>query len=175
MKAIDLLIVTLVAFFLAIAVESALFILQYKFRWLTLLCGDKDFRWHAGITLSFWILAGILLVILQFFAQPRFHQNAALQYSGGIMLLLGLALSVSGFRILGLRQSLGLNFYRQDIPRCEHRLFRIVKHPMDFGLWFMLFGWALLSRATFNLVVALFVMLLMIPHIRIEQLAVPRE
>ena len=93
-----------------------------------------------------------------------------IQILGGVMIGGGLTISTWGYSILGLDRSLGINFYRDDIESVDHSLYKFIKNPEEIGLLFMLFGFSLLTKSWYNLIIALEFTILMIPHQRIENL-----
>ena len=82
----------------------------------------------------------------------------------------GLALAVWGFMVLGIKRSFGLNFFEDNVPVAKGSVYKSIKNPQDYGLWAALAGFALFSRSTFNLTIAIEFIILMIPHLMIENI-----
>jgi protein-S-isoprenylcysteine O-methyltransferase Ste14 len=108
------------------------------------------------------------MIALQFERHPLFHQSIILRHLGLILLIGGAVLALWGFKLLGLKRSLGLNFFEEDVTVVQKSLYKYVKNPEDYGLWMILLGFALLTRSTYNLVIAIEFIVIMIPHIILE-------
>jgi len=87
-----------------------------------------------------------------------------------ILLISGLALAIWGFKVLGIKQSFGQNFFEDNVPIVKDSIYKFVNNPEDYGLWAALSGFALFSRSFFNLAIALEFIILMIPHLMIENI-----
>ena len=87
-----------------------------------------------------------------------------------ILLISGLALAIWGFKVLGIKQSFGQNFFEDSVPIVKDSIYKFVNNPEDYGLWAALSGFALFSRSFFNLAIALEFIILMIPHLMIENI-----
>jgi protein-S-isoprenylcysteine O-methyltransferase Ste14 len=165
---------TFVSVFLAVSVESLIFILQLKGQKFTKWFGKNAFGIHMFITSLFWILSFSLIVLLQFEKLPLFHHSAALKYTGLVLLVFGLALAVWGFMLLGIKRSFGLNFFSGDVPIVKNSLYKFIKNPEDYGFWMAFIGFALFTRSSSNLVVAIEFIILQIPHMLIENIPIKR-
>jgi protein-S-isoprenylcysteine O-methyltransferase Ste14 len=161
-------IVTLIFVFLTISVESVNFILQWKGKKLTRWLGQNAFKYHAVATGLLWAITFCLMVALQFKRHPLFHQSIILKHLGLILLIGGAVLALWGFKLLGWKRSLGLNFFEENVPGVKESIYKYVKNPEDYGLWMILLGFALLTRSTYNLVIGVEFIVLMIPHIMLE-------
>jgi protein-S-isoprenylcysteine O-methyltransferase Ste14 len=161
-------IVTIIFVWLTISVESASLILQLKGKKLSRWFGPKAFAFHAITTGLFWIIAFSLIVVLQFGRHPFFHQIAALKYGGLILSVCGLILASWGLKLLGLKRTLCLNFFEENIPVVKNSLYRFIKNPEDYGLWMIFGGFALFTRSSYKLIIAIEFMVVMIPHIILE-------
>lgn len=118
----------------------------------------------------FWGLSFILIVLLQFGNNPRFHNANILRWSGLILLVTGLAVAIWGFMVLGIKRSFGLNFFKENVPIVKDSIYKFVKNPEDYGLWTALAGFALFSRSSLNLAITIEFIILMIPHLMIENI-----
>ncbi len=167
-------ILTIVSVFLAVSVESLIFILQLKGQKFTKWFGKNAFEIHMFITGFFWTTSFVLIILLQFEKHTPFHHSAALKYTGLFLLVAGLALAVWGFMLLGIKRSFGLNFFSEDVPIVKKSLYKSVKNPEDYGFWMALIGFALFSRSSANLVIALEFIILQIPHMNIENIPLKR-
>lgn len=86
------------------------------------------------------------------------------------MLILGLGLAIWGFRSLGLKRSFGLNFFEKNIPVENKGPYKHMKNPEDYGLWIALLGFAAFTGSTYNLVIAFEFIIIMIPHMMVENI-----
>ncbi|WP_371804143.1 methyltransferase [Candidatus Lokiarchaeum ossiferum] len=163
-------IILLILGFLTISIESTMFLLQWYGRKMSKWFKSHDFRIHSIITNSMWIITFTLFGVFQFSPQLLFHNILILQIVGGLMIGVGLIVSTWGYYILGLERSLGINFYRDNIERVDHSLYKYFKNPEEIGLLMMLYGIGLLTKSWYNLIFALEFTILMIPHQRIENL-----
>jgi protein-S-isoprenylcysteine O-methyltransferase Ste14 len=164
----QLFILTLVFVFLTIFVESVNLILQLRGRKLTKWLGKRAFNFHMAVTGSFWIVTACLIIILQFEVHPLFHSNIFVKYAGLIMLVLGLILATWAFKLLGLKRSMCLNFFEENVPVVKTSLYKYIENPMDIGLWTALFGLALFTGSVYNLVIAFEFVVVMVPHAMLE-------
>ncbi|MFO7889154.1 MAG: methyltransferase [bacterium] len=162
------LIITLISIFLTIHIESLFLILQKRGQLLTKWFGKYAFKIHAAITLSLWSITFILIFFLQLHSHPQFHDHLFLKYTGSIATVAGLILAVWGFSLLGLKRALCLNFYEKNVPQVKKSLYKYIKNPLDIGLWTALLGFALWTGSLFNLIIAGEFILVMLPHIRLE-------
>jgi len=159
---------TVVFAFLAIFVESTNLILQLKGRRLTKWFGKNAFSIHMVTTGIFWAITLCLMVILQFENHPLFHSSIVLKYVGLILLISGLILACWAFRLLGLKRALCLNFFEGNVPVVRESLYKCIKNPLDYGLWMALVGFAIFTGSVYNLVIAFEFIIIMIPHIVLE-------
>jgi protein-S-isoprenylcysteine O-methyltransferase Ste14 len=161
-------IVTVIFVFLTISVESVNFIFQWKGKKLTRWLGQNAFKYHALTTGLLWTITFCLMIALQFERHPLFHQSIILRHLGLILLIGGAVSALWGFKALGLKRSLGLNFFEENVPVVRGSIYKYVKNPEDYGLWMILLGFALLTRSSYNLVIAAEFIVIMIPHIMLE-------
>lgn len=165
-----LFILTVISIFLTVSVESLAFILQLKGRKFTQWFGQCAFKIHMAVTGFFWVLSFCLIAFLQFGTHPHFHHSDILKCTGAVMLVVGVVMAIWGFLLLGIKRSFGLNFFKDNVPVVEKSLYRIIKNPEDYGLWMALAGFALLTRSAYNLAIAVEFIILMIPHIYVENI-----
>lgn len=166
---------TLIAVFFMVLAESVNLILQLRGKFLTKWFGKRAFDFNKYITVSLWSLTFLLYIVLQFKEHPLFHSTPLLKYVGLAVGLPGLGVSVWGYKILGSRPSLCLNFFEEDTAVVHHFLYRYVKHPEDFGLWTALFGYAFFTASLWNLIIAAEFVLVMTPHIYLESIPLKRK
>jgi protein-S-isoprenylcysteine O-methyltransferase Ste14 len=159
---------TLIFIFLSIFVETIFLILQLKGNYMTKYFGERAFAIHAITTLLLWCIAAFFIVLLQLEPHPIFHEIIALTIVGIILLIIGGVISSWGYIILGLKRSLCLNFYKEDVPIEEHKLFKYIKHPQDYGFWTLLAGFALFTGSIYNLIIFIEYVVIMVPHNLIE-------
>jgi protein-S-isoprenylcysteine O-methyltransferase Ste14 len=122
------------------------------------------------VTVIFWAIALCLIAILQFEKHPVFHHSMALKYIGLILLITGLILASWGFSLLGLKRSLCLNFFEENVPVVKESLYKYIKNPEDYGLWMALIGLAVFTGSLYNLAIAVEFIIIMIPHIMLESI-----
>jgi protein-S-isoprenylcysteine O-methyltransferase Ste14 len=161
-------ILTILFVFLTIFVESANLILQLKGRRLTKWFGKNAFNIHMISTGIFWMITFCLIVILQFEEHPLFHNSIILKYIGLILSISGLILASWAFSLLGLKRSLCLNFFEENVPIVKKSLYKYIKNPEDFGLWIALIGFAIFTGSIYNFAIAVEFIIIMIPHIMLE-------
>jgi protein-S-isoprenylcysteine O-methyltransferase Ste14 len=154
--------------FLAIFVESVNLILQLKSRKLTKWFGKNAFSIHMITTGILWAITFCLIVFLQFENHPLFHRSISLKYVGLILLISGLILACWAFNLLGLKRALCLNFFEENVPEVRESLYKYIKNPLDYGFWMALVGFAIFTRSIYNLVIAVEFIIIMIPHIILE-------
>jgi len=159
-----------ISIFLTIFIESLIFILQIKGRKFSRWFGKNAFRIHMIVVGFFWGLSFFLIVLLQFGKHPHFHNIIILKWLGLIIMISGLALALWGFMVLGIERSFGLNFFKDNVPVARKSAYKFLKNPEDYGLWAALAGFALFSRSSLNLVIAIEFIILMIPHLMIENI-----
>jgi len=161
-------ILTIIFVFLTILVESINLVFQLKGRRLTKMFGKNAFTIHMILTGIFWAITFCLIVILQFEEHPLFHNSTVLRYIGLILLIAGIILASWAFRLLGLKRSLCLNFFEENVPVVKKSLYKYIKNPVDFGLWIALIGFAIFTGSIYNLAIAVEFIIIMIPHIMLE-------
>jgi protein-S-isoprenylcysteine O-methyltransferase Ste14 len=162
---------TLIFAFLAIFVESLNLILQLKGRTLSRWFGKNAFRIHMTTTATLWVITFCLIVYLQFGKHALFHSSIILKYAGLSLLIVGLILAFWAFRLLGLKRALCLNFFEDNVPEVKESLYKYLKNPLDYGIWMMLVGFAVFTQSVYNLVIAVEFIIIMIPHIILENKA----
>ncbi|MFW6134643.1 MAG: methyltransferase [Elusimicrobiota bacterium] len=173
MNSDKLFILTAVLVFLSIAVESLSLLFQLSNKRLTKWFKDNDFNVHAGITVLFWTGMTVSFVFLQFKQHPDFYsQIIFLRIIGLWLLTAGLVISVWGFLMLGLKRSLGINFFRADVPIVNKSIYKYMNNPETIGLCTALFGFALFTGSVYNLIIAIEFTVLMIPHTKLENIPV---
>jgi len=99
---------------------------------------------------------------------PLFHSSIILKHAGLILLISGLILTCWALRLLGLKRAWCLNFFKENVPVVRESLYRYVKNPLDYGIWMALVGFAIFTQSIYNLVIALEFIIIMIPHIILE-------
>ena len=165
-----ILIATVIFVFLAIFIETVFLILQIWDNRITKWFGKKSFTVHATVTILFWIIAFAFIALLQLEKHPIFHNSVLLKYSGIVLSAVGLITTLWGFRLIGLKRALCLNFYEDNVPVVTASLYKYIKNPIDMGFWTALIGFALFTKSTYNLIIALEFILIMIPHAKIENI-----
>jgi len=165
---LSLFILTLISVFLTIHIESLFLILQLKGQYLSKWFGKYAFLFHAVTTISLWIITFILIFFLQLQPHPIFHNYNLLQYVGLFICLSGVIIAVWGISLLGLKRALCINFYKENVPVVQKSIYKYIKYPLDAGLWTALFGFALYTGSLYNLIIAAEFVLVMIPHIWLE-------
>ena len=165
---------SLIFAFLAILVESVNLILQLNGKKLTKWFGNNAFSIHMITTGIFWAITLCLIVILQFENHPLFHSNIILKYVGLILLITGLILVCWAFKLLGLRRTLCLNFFQEEVPVVRESLYKCIKNPLDYGLWMVFVGLAIFTGSVYNLAIAIEFIIIMIPHIMLENKTLDR-
>ena len=163
-------ILTIIFVFLTIFVESINLILQLKGRKLTKWFGKNAFNIHMIFTGIFWVITFCMIVILQFEERPLFHNSIVLKYIGLILLISGIILASWAFGLLGLKRSLCLNFFEENVPIAKKSLYKYIKNPEDYGFWIALIGFASFTGSIYNLVIAVEFIIIMIPHIMLENI-----
>ena len=84
------------------------------------------------------------------------------------MLISGIVLGSWAFRLLGLKRVLCLNFFEENVPVVRESLYKYIKNPADYGLWTTLIGFAIFTGSIYNLTIAVEFIIIMIPHIILE-------
>lgn len=161
-------ILTIIFVFLTIFVESTNLILQLKGRRLTKWFGKNAFNFHMLTTGFFWVITFCLFVILQFEEHPLFHNNVVLRCIGLILLFSGMILAFWAFRLLGLKRSLCLNFFAENVPVVKESVYKYIKNPLDYGLWTAFIGFAIFTGSIYNFAIAVEFIIVMIPHVMLE-------
>jgi len=170
-----MLLLTTIAVFLPIFVESVFLYLQLKGRKLTAFFGKNAFLIHAYVTGFFWAAAFIMIFFLQFEQQPPFHHTVFLKYSGVFLLIVGMILSIAGLLQLGLKRALCINFFEDAVPVVSSALYTYIKNPIDFGFWTGLIGFALFTGSAYNLIIGIEFIAIMIPHTMLENIPLKQK
>ncbi|MGD2249236.1 MAG: methyltransferase [Candidatus Methanofastidiosia archaeon] len=170
-----LFILSVVCVFLTIFGESVNLILQLKGKKLTKWFGSYAFTIHMVITGGLWIITFILIVLLQTEDHPVFHEYIVVQYTGLVFIISGGGVALWAFSILGLRRALCLNFFQENVPVVSGGPYRYFSNPLDYGLWTALIGVALFTGSMYNLVIAAEFIVVMIPHVMLENSILPGE
>ncbi len=168
-------VLTLIFAFLAILVESVNLILQLNGKKLTKWFGKNAFSIHMITTGIFWAITFCLIVYLQFGNHPLFHSSIILKYAGLILLITGLIMAFWAFKLLGLKRALCLNFFQEEVPVVRESLYKCIKNPLDYGIWMALVGFAIFTRSVYNLLIAVEFIIIMIPHIVLENKPLNKE
>lgn len=161
-------ILTVIFVFLTILIESLNLTLQLKDRKLTKWFGKNAFNIHMIITGILWIITFCFIFALQFEEHPLFHDSVILKYVGLILLISGLILATWAFRLLGLKRSLCLNFFKENVPIVKESVYKYIENPVDYGFWVALIGFAIFTRSIYNLAIGFEFIIIMIPHIMLE-------
>jgi protein-S-isoprenylcysteine O-methyltransferase Ste14 len=170
-----LFVLTLVSIFLAVSVESLVFILQLKGQKFSQWFGKNAFRVHIVITGFFWALSFCFILLLQLKKHPVFHNSVVLKYAGLIVLISGLTIATWGFCLLGIKRSFGQNFFEENVPVVKKSLYKSIKNPEEYGFWMAVLGFAFFTQSLFNLVIAFEFIILMIPHMCVENLPLKKR
>jgi protein-S-isoprenylcysteine O-methyltransferase Ste14 len=171
----NLFILTLIFAFLTIFGESVSLILQLRGRKMTQWLGARAFTAHMMVTGTLWIASFALFLLLQREDHPLFHESTALRYSGIVLFLGGGAIALWAFLILGLKRSLCLNFFEENVPVVRRGPYQYLANPLDYGLWIALIGIALMTGSWYNLIISLEVILIMIPHMLLENMRIQEK
>lgn len=163
-------ILTIISVFLTISIESLVFILQIKGQIFSKWFGTRAFTIHMIVTGFFWVVSFGFIVLLQFEKHPFFHDSSVLKYAGLVICVSGLVMAIWGFTLLGVKRSFGLNFFEDNVPTVNKSLYKSIKNPEDYGFWMAVFGFALFTRSSYNLVIAIEFIVLMIPHMHVENI-----
>ena len=132
--------------------------------------GKNAFNIHMVSTGIFWLITFCLIVILQFEDYHLFHNSIILKYTGLFLLISGLILASWAFKLLGLKRLLCLNFFEENVPVVKESLYKYIKNPADYGLWIALVGFAIFTGSIYNLIIAVEFIIIMIPHIMLENI-----
>jgi hypothetical protein len=168
-------ILTLIFAFLAILFESINLILQLKGRKLSRWFSTNAFRIHMTITATLWMITFCLIVYLQFGRHPLFHSSIILKYAGLFLFIVGIILGFWAFRLLGLKRAFCLNFFEDNVPEVTYSLYKYLKNPLDYGIWMTLVGFAIFTQSAYNLVIAMEFIIIMVPHIILENKALNKQ
>ena len=167
--------INMILVFLTIIVEFLMFYLQRKGRYMDKWFGDQAFFVHSLITLLLWTATWISIIAFQFAEHPSFHNSLSLQIFGWTLAIIGVSIATLGYKELGLRRSLGVNFYEEGTELEESGIYKWIKNPEENGYWIMLIGLALATDSLYNLVLAIEFIVLMIPHQKLENMPVQKE
>jgi len=168
-------ILTIIFVFLTILIESIDLILQLKGKKLTKWFGRNAFKIHAIVMLAFWVMTIILVFALQFEKHLLFHNNIILKYAGLVLFIGGLVLSTWALKLLGLRRALCLNFFEKKVPVVKSSLYKHFENPLDYGFVIFMFGLALLTASWYNLIIAIEALIIIIPHVKLENIPIERK
>lgn len=171
----ELFILALILVFLTIFGESVNLILQLKGRKLTKWFGSRAFALHMVITGGLWVITFIVILLLQMKDHPIFHERIVLQYTGFVLLIGGGAVTLWAFRVLGLKRALCLNFFEEGVTAATEGPYNYFSNPLDYGLWTALIGFAFLTGSLYNLVIAVEFIMVMIPHVMLENTVLMEE
>lgn len=164
----NIFILTVIFVFLTIFVESVNLLLQLRGRKLTKWLGKNAFNFHMKSTLFFWVITFCLIVILQFNEHPVLHNNSIVKCIGLIMLISGLIVALWALKLLGIKRALCLNFFEENVPVVKRSLYKYINNPLDYGFWIALIGFALFTGSMYNLIIAGEFIIVMIPHVMLE-------
>ncbi|OGW75018.1 MAG: hypothetical protein A2Z72_04470 [Omnitrophica bacterium RBG_13_46_9] len=159
---------TLIFIFLTIFIESMGLILQLKGTKLTKWFGRYAVNALMMLTVLFWMITSCLIVILQCEEHPRFHNSAILKYIGFILLVSGIILSLWSIKVLGLKRSLGIDLLEENVPLDKKSLYKYIRNPENNGFLITLVGLAVSTGSFYNLIVAAEFVIVMIPHMMLE-------
>jgi len=67
------------------------------------------------------------------------------------------------------------NFFERYVLIVKTSLYKYIKNPMDIGLWMALIGFAFFTRSIYNLIIAIEFVVIMIPHIMLENIPLQGE
>ncbi len=171
----ELFILALILVFLTIFGESVNLILQLKGGKLTKWFGSRAFTLHMVITGGLWVITFIVILLLQMEDHPIFHERIVLQYTGFVLFIGGGAIALWAFRVLGLKRALCLNFFEEGVTVATEGPYSYFSNPLDYGLWTALIGFALLTGSLYNLVIAVEFIMVMIPHVMLENTVLMEE
>lgn len=166
---------TLIFVFLTIFVESLSLILQLKGKRLTRWFGKNAFKIHIVITGMLWIITFILVFILQFEEHPKFHDSVILKYTGLFLFGSGSIIAIWASALLGVNRLLCLNFFKEDVPIIKSSLYKYINNPVDYGFWTALIGFAIFTDSFYNLIIAIEFIILMAPHIKLENIPLKKR
>jgi len=107
---------------------------------------------------------------MQFYEQLSFHNYTFIKISGFLLTAVGLITAITGCKQLGLKRSLCINFYYNDVSLIKTPLYKHISHPQDYGLITALTGMALATGYTFDLFIAGLVTVLLLPHQYLENI-----
>lgn len=165
-----ILLITIIAVFLTIFIETVFLILQIWDNRITKWFGKRAFTVHSTVTILLWIVAFVFIAFLQLEKHPLFHNSMLLKYGGLVLSVAGIIISIWGLFLIGPKRALCLNFYKDNVPVVTTSLYKYIKNPIDIGFWAALVGFALFTKSTYNLIIAIEFILIMIPHSKIENI-----
>jgi hypothetical protein len=111
---------------LTILVESINLVLQLKCRRLTKWFGKNAFNIHMIVTGIFWIITFCLIIVLKLEEHPLFHHSIILKFIGVFLLVSGIIFAFWGFILLGLKRSLCLNFFEENVSVVKKSLYKYI-------------------------------------------------
>jgi protein-S-isoprenylcysteine O-methyltransferase Ste14 len=136
---------------------------EYEKKVLTKLFEEKAFKVHAFVSMTLWIVTGLMIIAFQLLDHPKFHDFPPMSIIGGIFLIIGIVLGSLGYLTLGLTRSLHYNFFSEITERVVKKgIYKYIDNPQYEGLFFILLGFALLTDSLYNLVIFLEVLILMV-------------
>lgn len=165
-----ILIATIIFVFLTIFIETVFLILQIWDNRITKWFGKRAFAVHATVTILLWIIAFAFIALLQLEKHPLFHNSVLLKHLGMVLFAVGLIIAIWGLFLIGPKRALCVNFYEDNVPVVTTSLYKYIKNPIDMGFWTALIGFALFTKSTYNLIIAIEFILIMIPHAKIENI-----
>ena len=161
-------ILTIVFIFLTILVESIFLLIQLKNRGLTKWFGNKAFTIHAITTGTFWSFTFLLIIIFQFQEHLIFYNNLFFKITGIFLFIIGVILALWSLKLISLKGALCINFFENNVTIKKNSLYKYLKNPMDIGFFLSLTGFVLFTGSVHNLIITTEFILLMIPHIFLE-------
>ena len=90
---------------------------------------------------------------------------------GLILLIVGAIMAFWASKLLGLKRALCLNFFKDNVSEVTDSLYKYIRNPLDYGIWMTLVGFAIFTRSMYNLIIAVEFIIIMIPHIILENKA----
>jgi len=106
-----------------------------------------------GSGIGFVVMQAVLLAIL-FFGPSHFNSDAGITSPNGLLMLLGYGIFILGTAI-GLMAAFNLGKNLTPLPRPKENaeliqggLYRLVRHPIYFGVIVLSLGWGLIQQST---------------------------
>jgi protein-S-isoprenylcysteine O-methyltransferase Ste14 len=170
MQAFSIFLFTIISVLLTINVETAFFVLQLKGKIMEKKFGKRAFTIHAVVTSILWTLSSLFIFLLYLEPQITFSDSIAVVIVGILILAVGMVIAICGFKALGLKRSLGVNFYQEEVGEIHASIYKYIKNPEDIGFWLLLIGFTMFTQSLYYLIIALEFIILMIPHEMVENL-----